>query len=149
VGGWQINGVTSYYTGLPFYITAPDYANIGFTRVATADRLCNGNLPSSQRTWYQWFDTACFAVPPPGRLGTGGRNYLRMDGVHDWDFSLFKNIPLGSETRNLQFRAEAFNLFNQHNFTFYEQVQVGTPGFGQSGTSQSPRVIQLALKILF
>lgn len=149
LGGWQINGVTSYYTGLPFYVTAPDYANIGFTRVATADRLCNGNLPSSQRTWYEYFDTACFAVPPPGRLGTGGRNYLRMDGVHDWDFSLFKNFPLGSETRNLQFRAEAFNLFNEHNYTFYEQVEVGTPGFGQSGTSQSPRIIQLALKILF
>ena len=149
LGGWQANGVTSYYTGLPFYITAPDFANIGFTRVATADRVCDGNLPSGQRTWYHWFNTSCFAVPPPGRLGTGGRNYLRMDGLRNWDFSLFKDTPLGSEKRTLQFRAEFFNIFNQHNFTFYEQVNVNDPSFGQAQNSQPPRVIQLALKILF
>ena len=148
LGGWQMNGITSYYTGLPFYVTAPSGIP-GYTGVMTADRVCDGNLPSSRRTWSEWFDPSCFAVPPPGRLGTGGRNYLRMDGVRNWNFSLFKNTPVSNEQRMIQFRAEFFNLFNQHNFTFYEQVGVTSPSFGQAQSSEPPRVIQLALKFLF
>ena len=72
-----------------------------------------------------------------------------MDGVRNWNFSLFKNTPLSNEQRMIQFRAEFFNLFNQHNFTFYEQVGVTSPSFGQAQSSEPPRVIQLALKFLF
>jgi len=72
-----------------------------------------------------------------------------MDGVRNWNVSLFKNMPLAHEGYTLQFRAEAFNIFNQHDFLFGGQTGVTDAGFGQAQFSEAPRVLQLALKFLF
>src|SRR6266576_3134821 len=80
--------------------------------------------------------------------GNASRNVLRMGGIKNWNVSLFKNLPLG-ESRSLQFRAEFFNLFNQHSFSLSE-VSVTDPRYGEAtGTTTDPRVIQFALKFLF
>ena len=63
-------------------------------------------------------------TPPAGRefcsnvLGNAGRNSLYGPGLKTWDFSVFKNtgIPRISETFNVQFRAEFFNILNHTNF---------------------------------
>lgn len=148
LGGWQLNGITTLETGLPFSVTAPDQSP-GFTGSTFADRVCDGNLSGGQQSMTKWFDTSCFQVPPFGRLGNSGRNILRMDGVRNWNVSLFKNTPLAHEGYTLQFRAEAFNVFNQHDFLFGGQTGVTDAGFGQAQFSEAPRVLQLALKFLF
>ena len=68
-GGWQVSGITTFESGLPFSITAADLSNTGGVHSQFADRSCNGNLPSDQRTLYHWFDTSCFSQPSAGRAG--------------------------------------------------------------------------------
>lgn len=151
VGGWQVNGITSFSSGLPFSVqTVTDLSNTGANHWYYADRVCNGNLPESQRTRLRWFDTSCFVQPPIGRLGNTGRNVLLMGGIKNWDFSLFKTFPLG-ESRSLEFRADTFNLFNQHQFSYNEAGSaLGSAFYGEAtGTTTGPRVVQLALKMLF
>ena len=62
----------------------------------------------------RWFNTAAFAFPAPGTFGNAGRNILEGPGYQNVNASLVKNTAL-TERFNLQFRAEAFNLFNHPN----------------------------------
>jgi hypothetical protein len=148
VGGWQVNGITTFASGQPFGVLATDMSNTGGNHTFYADRVCDGNLPTDKRTQLKWFDTSCFVQPALGTLGNAGRNVLRMGGIKNWDFSLFKDFRFG-ESRSLQFRSEFFNVFNQHSFSLSE-VTVSDPSYGQAtGTTTDPRIIQFALKFLF
>jgi hypothetical protein len=115
---------------------------------------------------HQWFDPTAFEVPcirsrqdndpaTTGCFGNAGRNYITADNLIGMDFSLFKGFSLG-ESRNLQFRAEAFNLPNHPNFgtpnsTVFTNI-TGVP-FARAGevtsTTGTPRLIQLGLKLEF
>jgi len=113
-------------------------------------------LPRSERTFDRWFNTAAFARPARGTSGNAPKDLFRQPGVSNFDLSLFKKFALGSETRNLQFRAEAYNVFNH---TQYQSVDTaarfdpaGTqvnPRFGQVISTRSPRTVQLALTLRF
>ena len=145
VGGWQINGVTTYGSGLPFTVLAQDLSNTGGNHTAVANRVCDGGI--SNPTVYNWFNTACFSQPGSGQLGNAGRNILRQGGLKNWDFSLFKNLPV-TETVRLQLRGEFFNVFNQHSF-INPYVTVGDSRFGRMLSATGPRAVQVALKLLF
>jgi Carboxypeptidase regulatory-like domain/TonB-dependent Receptor Plug Domain len=68
------------------------------------------------------------------RQGTLGRNALRGFPIHQIDFALRRKFSL-TERVNLQFRAEAFNLFNHPNFGFGESdTDINNSLFGQSTT---------------
>ena len=97
-----------------------------------------------------YFDTSVFSRPAPFTFGNTGRNLpdVRGPGTRNLDFSLFKNFQIRERT-SLQFRAEAFNAFNTPNFGFPKQV-FNNPSFGIITTqANSPRQVQLALKLLF
>ena len=90
--------------------------------------------------------------------GNIGRNTIVGPGLFNVDFSLFKNnrIPKISETANLQFRAEFFNILNRANFAPTSNLSPfnanGTPNtlFGQlTSTQVDNRVIQFALKLIW
>jgi hypothetical protein len=83
----------------------------------------------------------------PGNLG---RNTFRTDPVSNVDFSLIKDTKI-TEGTELQFRAEIFNLFNQHAFGFPVQI-LNAPGFGTSTSTPAgfpERQIQVALRFIF
>ncbi len=96
-------------------------------------------------------------------LGSLGRNALSGPGSASWDMSLFKNtrIPKISESFNVQFRAEFFNLLNHPNFlspgflnTFGQNNSVLSSDGGSlptalNQTSTSARQIQLGVKVLW
>jgi hypothetical protein len=148
LGGWQVNGITSFDSGLPFGALATDYSDTGGDHEFYADRVCNGAIPVGQRTRLNWFNTSCFTQPAAGTVGDAGRNILRMGGIKNWNFSIFKIFALG-ESRSLEFRSEFFNFFNQHSFSLGNGT-VNTPSFGEAtGTTTGPREIQFALKLLF
>ena len=113
----------------------------------------------------QWFNPLMFMSPRNGYFGTAPRNFLDGPTLQDVDFSLNKDtrFPALGEQGTLQFRAEAFNLFNHPNFAQPNtQVFVGN-GAAVGGTVEAPlasagqilrtrtrsRQIQLALKIVF
>jgi hypothetical protein len=81
----------------------------------------------------------------PGNLG---RNTFRNVGYSDFDLSLAKDTRL-FEHASLQFRAEFFNILNQHAF-YYPGRVLGSPGFGMATSTQfDPREIQLGLRLIF
>ncbi len=157
IEGWQLNAIATYSDGIPFSVLA------GSNSLGVADGIVpraqfvsgsgNGSLPSGQRTLKQWFNTAAFANPGAQQWGDSGRNILEGPGTKNIDFSVFKTVAL-HETKNLQLRAEFFNLFNTPQFNNPNST-VG-PGFGTISSAGSPntlqrvsREIQLAGKITF
>jgi len=146
LGGWDINTIVSLTSGTPYSVTVNgDIANVGNTFVQ-ADRV--GNPVPQHRIPAEWINPAAFQSPPRYSFGTFGRNALRSDWYRDMDLSLFKTFPLiGHST--LEFRAEGFNVTNTAVFAAPNSV-VGSPTFGVvSATANTPRELQLALKVQF
>jgi hypothetical protein len=111
-----------------------------------------GNPNSGPQTVQEWFNVNAFqrldlSTTPAGVYGSEGRNVVQGPGLAQWDFSAFKNIRL-TESKNLQFRAEFFNIFNRTNFRL-PSSDISSPTFGQIQAALQPRLIQFALKLLF
>jgi hypothetical protein len=106
-----------------------------------------GDPNLSGRTPEQWFNTSAFVFPPPGSFGNAGRNILDGPGFQNVNVSLLKNTAL-SERLNLQFRAEAFNLFNHPNLNLPDNF-LGSPSFGRISSARDPRHLQFGVKLLF
>jgi hypothetical protein len=153
LGGWQTFGIWSFQTGRPFTVALNqdlDNSNTGRSILGFGnnDRPHVLRDPSlSTRTPERWFDTTAFVVPAFGSFGSSGRNILDGPGLATVHMSLLKNVAL-AETASLQFRLEAFNLFNRPNFDLPD-IYVGAPAFGGISSAQSPRHVQLGLKVLF
>lgn len=117
VGGWQINSITVWQSGLPFtaFVSGANCSvNSGPCR---PDRVGNPNVNNPSRNG--WFAVGIgpgtpWAKAPRGQFGNVGRNTLRGPAFFNTDLSIFKNFSLTESTR-LEFRAEVFNLFNKVN----------------------------------
>jgi hypothetical protein len=148
VGGWQLNGIVQWQTGFPLTVadaTAEDIRYLTNRPNQTCDP--NANAP---HTVEQWFDTSCFVrrpLPETSQPGTAPRNSIRGPGLARTDLSLFKNIELVG-THQVQFRVEAFNLFNQTRFG-NPGTTAGTANFGRLTTAEDGRIVQLAVKYSF
>ncbi len=147
LGGWQLNGIFQWQTGYPLTVLDPNLTIRYLTN--RPDVTCDPN--DGPQTPAQWFNTSCFTrrtVPQTGeRLSTQGRNTVRGPGFNRTDLSLFKNFALGGP-HTLQFRVEAFNLFNQERFS-QPGFQIGTPTFGQITSAEDGRIVQLGIKYSF
>ena len=158
IGDWQISGIETLQTGLPFTPQlAYNPANDGDTRnpvrpswnPAFTGPVIEGG-PS------QYFNPAAFIQPAAGTYGTVGRNVLQGPGLAETDFSLAKKFAL-SERLNLQFRAELFNLFNRANFNTPNPVvyaaaapATASPTAGViTSTATTSRQVQFGLKLLW
>jgi hypothetical protein len=111
------------------------------------DRVCDANLPPSQRAAQRWFNTSCFAVPAGLVYGNAGRSSVQGPGIVNVDLALHKEFHV-TEQQRIQFRAEAFDSLNHPNFTLPGQ-QFGTDNFGIVGAALAPCQIQCALKYTF
>ena len=154
--GWQISGIVSIATGLPFNesdsTVGLDYGGLGFFGSSQAgargDQVCNPNA-NAPHTLLQWFDTSCFANVPTGvvRPGNAGRNTIFGPGYQNWDMSAMKNFHF-TESRYLQLRGEFFNIFNHTNFASLSATRLAAT-YGQITATRDPRIVQLALKLYF
>jgi hypothetical protein len=153
LGGWGVGGVTTLMSGFPLgFTTAQNLTNSfgGGSRpnyVPGCDKFVAGS--ETQRIG-EWFNTSCFAQPAPFTFGDEPRNdpTLRASGVANWDASAYKTFPFThSEKVNMQFRAEAFNLFNRVQFG-YPGEQQGSSNFGiVSSQLNNPRLLQFSLRM--
>ncbi|MDQ1468724.1 MAG: hypothetical protein QOJ99_204 [Bryobacterales bacterium] len=129
---WQLSGVTQATTGSPF---TPGYSISGSGNSTTASsntnitgssteasrigivKGCNPYTGSSDP--FNRLNAACFFAPSPGSIGTeSGVNFLYSPGVINFDLALQKEFVIAKEGRaRLQFRVDAFNVFNHSNFT--------------------------------
>jgi len=153
LGGWQTYGILTFQAGRPFTVallSELDNSNtgrsiLGFGANDRPHRLRSGE--SSSRTPDRWFDTAAFSIPARGSFGNSGRNILDGPGLASVNVSLLKDTSL-REGLTLQFRCEAFNLFDRTNFDLPD-IFLGSPTFGRISSAQGERRIQLGLKLLF
>jgi hypothetical protein len=151
LGGWELSGVASLSTGLPFTVLSPDFSNTDSMN-PRPDRTCSGAGP---KTLNEWFDTSCFTYTSleqdlangTPRFGNSGRNILSGPGSVGWDAALLKDFRL-TERFSLQFRGEFFNFLNHANFG-YPGPTVGTGGYGVITSAGTPRDIQFALKLRY
>jgi hypothetical protein len=144
VGGWQFSGITTLTTGRPFTV----FLNQGVNNGAPSwpNRLGDGLL--DEPTVDQWFDIADFAAPPPNTYGDSGRGILYSPGHVNFDTSLSKRFSLFGAS-NLEFRWDAFNLFNHPGFGF-PNANIGSPTAGRiTSTVVDNRSMQFALKFNF
>jgi hypothetical protein len=147
IEGWTFAGITSFQTGPPVTIrTDADPANTGQSQ-ERPDVLTDPKLPRGQRTAARWFNTDAFADPTTYRYGNAGRGLVNDPGVNNWDLSLMKNTSITERVR-LQFRAEFFNTWN-HTQLGTPQFELHREDFGMISSASSPRLIQLALKLIW
>jgi hypothetical protein len=165
VEGWQLSGIESYRTGVPFSV------GIGYDRALLSNNFASvrpdviaGCDTTANQTPQHWFNKACFTLPAAGTIGNLGKNTLTAPGYVTTDVSLSKDTRI-TERVSAQLRAEFFNVFNHANFgipTLNAFTAVGglagspagIPGnaanAGQITTIVgTARQIQFALKFLF
>jgi hypothetical protein len=85
-----------------------------------------------------------------GTPGNAKRRFFYGPGLDNYDMALMKALPL-SESRSLQFRMEAFNVFNHAQFVSPSSVNgnMNSSTFGQVVGAAAPRLMQGAIKFLF
>ena len=155
ISGWQWNGIIQAQSGFPTTPrTGRNITGSGDTRNPDAPDW-NPNFSGDLMigTPAQWYNPAAFSIPIAGTFGNVGRGPIRGPRLFNLDMSLFKKIPI-SERFNLQFRAEAFNLFNHTNFGTPNPVNFSGNNISPSAaritsTATRPRNLQFALRLTF
>jgi hypothetical protein len=157
ISGWQLQGLTSIFTGDHRLIVTNSWDNLNNGGVGYPDLVCNPNLGrgrSNAQKVAMFFNTSCFAAPGGGTVGVpnfvfgdSSRHPLDSPGLMNWDLALQKDT-VASEKLRVQFTAEAFNVFNRVNFS-PPNASFGTPQFGTITSANPGREIQFGLKLLF
>lgn len=149
IGGWQVNGIYSAQTGIPFNTNANDTGFVLEAYNQRSNKVGNPSPSGFKKSFNAWFDTSAFAQPDTGVFGNEPRNDMRTAGLNNLDFSLFKNFAIVGERMTGQFRAESFNALN-HPQLGAPGNQIGSGNFGVINFTQIPgRIIQLGLKVKF
>jgi hypothetical protein len=151
LGGWSVASITTLQSGRPLALsTATNNTNSYGGGSRPNNNGHSAYLDSSQRSLSLWFNTSVFSQQDPFTFGNTGRLLpdVREAGVRNFDFSMQKNFSV-TERLRAQFRGEFFNIFNMPQFGRPGTV-LGNPTFGViSSQANSPRQIQLGLKLLF
>ena len=162
LNSWSINGFFVAQSGIPLTVTNRDSGRgLGGSSISTtATNLfanVNAGVPlrssdvngrSTKENINGYINPAAFAKAPAGTFGNSGRGMFRGPGQWNLDFSLFKDFAV-TERYSVQFRSEAFNLFNHANFSD-PTVDLDSPNFGLiRGTTVNARLVQFALKFSF
>ena len=150
--GQEFNGGLNLVPGEPLYLYG---GNCSSTLQGLGDLPAGKGCPGGRA-----IDPSAFRVPSSG-LGNAPRNFVRGFGAWQMDLAIRRDFPI-RERWHLQFRAEAFNLFNHPNFGYINPM-FGQRSFGQAtGTLAStlgvlsplyqmggPRSMQVALKLIY
>ena len=157
LGGWQTTMLWRYRSGLPVnisyggsyptnYLTsALAILKPGVSMPANSPGYNQNGNPSLFRTTIASADA--FTQQYPG--GTGTRAIMRGAGMSNFDISLGKFFTMPFEGHRIQVRAEAFNAFNNVNFTTANLSAASPSSFGQFTGVMAPRVMQFALRYEF
>lgn len=153
LGGWQVNGIGTFQSGLPLAVRGSN----NFTGIAYPDVRKDPTLPSDQRTPTRWFDTDVFRNPANFTIGNAPRTLpkTRGPGLSDISFSIFKTFRI-VERFTLEARGEFFNAINTVNYntpgvSFVPDAsgQNNNPNFGRILGALEARRAQLGLRLKF
>ncbi|HEU0005467.1 MAG TPA: TonB-dependent receptor [Terriglobia bacterium] len=151
LGGWQMNGITTFQTGTPLSISASNTAGL-FNPTIRANNNGTSGLktgPVHERL-DAYFDKSVFSQPAAFTFGNMSTRLpdIRNDGIKNFDLSLFKDFQATEQIR-VQFRAEFLNTFNTPRFGSPE-TNVTNSSFGRiTSQANAPRQVQFGLKLLW
>jgi hypothetical protein len=156
LAGWQVSSVLSVTTGTPFSAVSNPRLTHNADRYGTsrADLVPGGNNNPVLGGPDLYFDAKQFKPQQLGYYGTAGRDTLTGPGLVMLDGSLLKNFHV-TESKNIQFRAEFFNLPNRANFalpasTLFDSGGKSISNAGRiTSTVTGARQVQLALRFEF
>jgi hypothetical protein len=147
VGAWNLSGVWSLHSGSPFTVFyGSNVSNSAGGGTQRPDRIGSGRLASG-RTTSRYFDTAAFTAPALYSFGNSGTGILTGPGYFNVDLTLERQFVV-TERIKADLRGESFNTFNRANFN-NPNATIGTTTAGVISSTQSPRVLQVALKVTF
>ena len=146
IGGWQVAGISNFKDGFPISVTDATNNTNSFGGNQRPNIVGNPNL--SNKSIYNYFNTAAFAQPAPFTFGNAPRTmgYLRAQGTLNTDLTLQKYWRLWNENSRLQLRAEFYNIFNRTQF-FAPGSTYGTSTFGVIPGALAARSIQFGMKL--
>jgi hypothetical protein len=174
INDWQVSGIGTMQSGAPSNVSfsISGIGNLNERYTGSPDitpRLVYTSKMKYPGTQYQWLDYSVLKLPTvKGSQGfDSSRLPIRNPGIHNYDITIMKYIPMGTERIRAQIRAEMFNAVNHPQFNAINNAAtfntagtlVNTPtaiggtggrfGFGAFTGTQDPRRIQLALKLYF
>lgn len=158
LNGWQLAGIFQVQDGLPFSVfdgIARSFTPSNASQATDRPDLNPGHTgPVILGGPDRYFDPTAFLLQPAGVLGNVGSATQTGPGMFTVDASLMKNFRI-SERLQLQFRADAFNLFNRPNFGLPNNnlfvaggARIGSAGLIGTTVTDS-RELQFALKLIF
>jgi hypothetical protein len=141
---WQLSTIVSARSGVHFSATTGvDNALNGQATVQRPDKISDDVYA---KQGYRWLNAAAFRAPAAGAFGNLENNSLIGPGRFNVDMGIVRSFRMGE--RAIQFRAEAFNVFNRVNLGTPVST-LNSPNFGLITSAADARIIQLALKYTF
>jgi hypothetical protein len=157
--GWTVSGITHFSSGFP--VTLLNYGDNSLLGAEPNGINNYGvdepqytpgplNLDSNPRNGHSYFNPALFSLQALGTPGNAKRRFFYGPGLDNYDLAFMKNVPF-TESKSLQFRMEAFNMFNHAQFFGPSAVNgnINSSTFGQVVSAASPRLMQAAIKLVF
>jgi hypothetical protein len=158
LGGWQVSFINNMWSGQPINLaytppgaflvseTLPDWRGGISYRPNVVGPVVT---PESQRTIDNYLNRDNVVIPtdPSQVFGNAGRNIARRSALYQVDLGLSKSFAL-REGKRVEFRTEAFNLFNKTNFG-NPNTNRSSAAFGQIRSTFPARQVQFALRLVF
>jgi hypothetical protein len=158
--GWIISGITRFATGFPVYILEPDDNSLLGTsgsgegnpvdepnRLPGPLSITDPRKADPATLTNPYFNPSLFTHEAIGQIGTSSRRFFHGPGFNNWDMTLMKELRL-TESKNLQFRGEFFNIFNHAQFAPPTGNFLSST-FGFVTGANAPRIGQVAIKFIF
>jgi hypothetical protein len=157
--GWAVAGIARFTSGLPVTL----FNNNDTSLLGTIPNGINNNgvdtpnwsgaslhLRTDPRGGAAVFDASQLTLPALGTMGNARRRFFSGPGLENFDATVSRSF-LVKDDRSLEFRAEAFNVFNHAQFFGAAAVEgnISSGSFGQAVNAMPPRLMQLALRFQF
>jgi len=160
--GWSIAGTTRFSSGFPVTLyDDSDNSLLGTLGNGINNYLLDTpeyhgaplNINTNPRNGRPEFNNApaAFTTETLGQFGNVPRRFFYGPGINNFDMTLTKLLQV-TESKSLEFRLEAFNVFNHAQFYGAAAVDGevnNDPHFGQVVSAAAPRLVQIALKFAF
>jgi len=149
-GDWQWSGDFNIASGLPFtprLLGSFTDVNRGTNGTLRPNIVAGQPIALPNPSIAEWFNTSAFVATPGGQYGDARRNIIIGPGTHSFDMAITKMFPL-KESRVLEFRAQATNVFNMPQYTTIDTV-VDSPTFGRVTAVGAMRQITLTSRFRF
>lgn len=146
LSGWQISDITTLRSGTA---TDPTLSVTGQGMATRPFRVAGQSL-KGPKTAAKWFNTSAFSYSASTNAGYQGDSSLGLitgPGMVNFDMAIYKDFPIVG-AHKVQFRGEAFNVFNHTNFNGIAAAY-GKSTFGQVTSARDPRIFEVVLRYQF